>query len=94
MKDFKDLQFKITRDTDRGLHHYACGRQNMQLNTYDWLYDVPGNDEDPDHEEEQYKTPRKNYYHTVNKINQHTGDLYAHRLTGEAAAEESQPQVG
>ena len=48
MKDFKDMQFKITRDTDRGLHHYACGRQNMQLNTYDWLYDVPGNDEDTD----------------------------------------------
>ena len=54
MKDFKDMQFKITRDTDRGLHHYACGRQNMQLNTYDWLYDVPGNDEDSDLVEVQF----------------------------------------
>ena len=71
MKDFKDMQFKITRDTDRGLHHYACGRQNMQLNTYDWLYDVPGNDEDTDLVEVQFKNTRKGYYHNVNHIDLH-----------------------
>ena len=77
MKDFKDMQFKITRDTDRGLHHYACGRQNMQLNTYDWLYDVPGNDEDTDLVEVQFKNTRKGYYHNVNNIDLHKGDIVA-----------------
>ena len=77
MKDFKDMQFKITRDTDRGLHHYACGRQNMQLNTYDWLYDVPGNDEDNDLVEVQFKNTRKGYYHNVNHIDLHKGDIVA-----------------
>ena len=77
MKDFKDMQFKITRDTNRGLHHYACGRQNMQLNTYDWLYDVPGNDEDTDLVEVQFKNTRKGYYHNVNHIDLHKGDIVA-----------------
>ncbi len=77
MKDFKDMQFNITRDTDRGLHHYACGRQNMQLNTYDWLYDVPGNDEDTDLVEVQFKNTRKGYYHNVNNIDLHKGDIVA-----------------
>ena len=77
MKDFKDMQFKITRDTDRGLHHYACGRQNMQLNTYDWLYDVPGNDEDTDLVEVQFKNTRKGYYRNVNHIDLHKGDIVA-----------------
>ena len=77
MKDFKDMQFKITRDTDRGLHHYACGRQNMQLNTYDWLYDVLGNDEDTDLVEVQFKNTRKGYYHNVNHIDLHKGDIVA-----------------
>ena len=77
MKDFKDMQFKITLDTDRGLHHYACGRQNMQLNTYDWLYDVPGNDEDTDLVEVQFKNTRKGYYHNVNNIDLHKGDIVA-----------------
>ena len=77
MKDFKDMQFKITRDTDRGLHHYACGRQNMQLNTYDWLYDVTGNDEDTDLVEVQFKNTRKGYYHNVNHIDLHKGDIVA-----------------
>ncbi|WP_278690697.1 regulatory iron-sulfur-containing complex subunit RicT [Leyella stercorea] len=71
------MQFKITRDTDRGLHHYACGRQNMQLNTYDWLYDVPGNDEDTDLVEVQFKNTRKGYYHNVNNIDLHKGDIVA-----------------
>ncbi len=77
MKDFKDMQFKITRDTDRGLHHYACGRQNIQLNTYDWLYDVPGNDEDTDLVEVQFKNTRKGCYHNVNHIDLHKGDIVA-----------------
>ena len=77
MKDFKDMQFKISRGCDRGLCHNGCGRQNMQLNTYDWLYDVPGNEEDTDLVEVQFKNTRKGYYHNVNHLDLRKGDIVA-----------------
>ena len=77
MKDFKDMKFKISRDTDRGLCHCACGRQDKQHNTYDWLYDVPGNEEDTDLVEVQFKNTRKGYYHNVNNIDLKKGDIVA-----------------
>lgn len=75
MKDFKDMKFKISRDTDRGLCHCACGRQDKQHNTYDWLHDVPGNEEDTDLVEVQFKNTRKGYYHNVNNIELKKGDI-------------------
>ncbi|MEE0669093.1 PSP1 domain-containing protein [Prevotella sp.] len=77
MKDFKDMQFKISRGCDRGLNHNGCGRQNMQLNTYDWLYDVPSNEEDTDLVEVQFKNTRKGYYHNVNHLDLRKGDIVA-----------------
>ncbi len=77
MKDFKDMQFKISRGCDRGLCHCACGRQDRQLNTYDWLYDVPGNTDDTDLVEVQFKNTRKGYYHNVNKLDLKKGDIVA-----------------
>ena len=77
MKDFKDMQFKISRGCDRGLNHNGCGRQNMQLNTYDWLYDVTGNEEDTDLVEVQFKNTRKGYYHNVNHLDLRKGDIVA-----------------
>ena len=77
MKDFKDMKFKISRDTDRGLCHCACGRQDKQHNTYDWLHDVPGNEEDTDLVEVQFKNTRKGYYHNVNNIDLKKGDIVA-----------------
>ena len=77
MKDFKDMKFKISRGCDRGLCHCACGRQNKQLNTYDWLHDVPGNEEDTDLVEVQFKNTRKGYYHNVNNIDLKKGDIVA-----------------
>ena len=77
MKDFKDMKFKISRDTDRGLCHCACGRQDKQHNTYDWLHDVPGNEEDTDLVEVQFKNTRKGYYHNVNKLELKKGDIVA-----------------
>lgn len=77
MKDFKDMQLKISRGCDRGLNHNGCGRQNMQLNTYDWLYDVPGNEEDTDLVEVQFKNTRKGYYHNVNHLDLRKGDIVA-----------------
>ena len=77
MKEFKDMQFHISRDTDRGLCHCACGRQDRQLNPYDWLYDVPGNEEDTDLVEVQFKNTRKGYYHNVNHLDLQKGDTVA-----------------
>ena len=33
----------------------SCGRQDKQLNTYDWLADIPGNGEESDLVEVQFK---------------------------------------
>ena len=71
------MQFKISRGCDRGLCHGGCGRQNMQLNTYDWLHDVPGNEEDTDLVEVQFKNTRKGYYHNVNNLDLQKGDIVA-----------------
>ena len=62
---------------DRGLCHQAVGRQDRQLNTYDWLADVPGNMETTDLVEVQFKHTRKGYYHNVNNLELKKGDVVA-----------------
>ena len=49
----------IMTGCDRGLCKHAVGRQDRQLNTYDWLADVPGNTETTDLVEVQFKHTRK-----------------------------------
>ena len=61
----------------RGLCAKGCGRQNKQLNTYDYLADIPGNAEATDLVEVQFKNTRKGYYHNVNNIDLHKGDIVA-----------------
>ena len=41
----------------------GCGRMDAPLNTFDWLADVPGNEEYTDIVEVQFKNTRKGYYH-------------------------------
>ena len=53
------------------------GRQDKQLNTYDWLADVPGNAERTDLVEVQFKNTRKGYYHNVNNLDLKKGDIVA-----------------
>lgn len=65
------------RGCDRGLSCKGCGRQNKQLNTYDWLADVPGNAESTDLVEVQFKNTRKGYYHNVNNLDLQKGDTVA-----------------
>ena len=36
----------------------GCGKQDKQLNTYDWLADIPGNEEEVDLVEVQFKNTR------------------------------------
>lgn len=55
----------------------ACGRQNRQLNTYDWLADVPQNDEDQDMVEVQFKNTRKGFFRNSNKLKLEKGDIVA-----------------
>ena len=75
--DFKNMKFKIWNGCDRGLCKQACGRQDRQLNTYDWLSDIPGNTDSSDLVEVQFKNTRKGYYHNVNKLDLKKGDIVA-----------------
>ena len=82
----KQRTFEIRTGCDRGLCRAAVGRQDRQLNTYDWLADVPGNHdftEDnslagaSDLVEVQFKNTRKGYYHNVNHLPLKKGDIVA-----------------
>lgn len=71
------MKFRMWNGCDRGLCCKAVGRQDKQLNTYDWLYDVPGNTDRTDLVEVQFKNTRKGYYHNVNNIDLKKGDIVA-----------------
>ncbi len=75
--DYKNLKYKICNGCDRGLCKRGCGRQDRQLNTYDWLADVPGNAQSTDLVEVQFKNTRKGYYHNVNGLDLKKGDIVA-----------------
>ena len=55
----------------------GCSRQDKKLNTYDWLADIPGNAEESDMVEVQFKNTRKGYYRNSNKIKLEKGDIVA-----------------
>lgn len=59
----------------------SCGRQDRQLNTYDWLADIPGNDNESDLVEVQFKNTRKGYYRNSNRIPLEKGDIVAVEAT-------------
>ena len=75
MEKTKEIPVRV--GCDRGLCHQAVGRQDRQLNTYDWLADVPGNVESTDLVEVQFKHTRKGYYHNVNHLDLKKGDVVA-----------------
>ena len=75
--DYKNMKFRMWNGCDRGLCCKAVGRQDKQLNTYDWLADVPGNAESTDLVEVQFKNTRKGYYHNVNNLDLRKGDIVA-----------------
>ena len=73
----KQKTYEIRTGCDRGLCSAAIGRQDRQLNTYDWLGDVPGNAASTDLVEVQFKHTRKGYYHNVNGLPLKKGDVVA-----------------
>ena len=75
--DIKNMKYELWHGTDRGLCGRGCGRQDHQLNTYDWLADVPGNNATTDLVEVQFKNTRKGYYHNVNNLDLKKGDIVA-----------------
>ena len=71
-----DQDFKMN-GCCRGLCAKGCGRQDRQLNTYDYLADVPGNSEATDLVEVQFKNTRKGYYRNTNQLPLEKGDIVA-----------------
>lgn len=55
----------------------GCGRTMGQLHSFDYLAGVPGNAEDTDLVEVQFKNTRKSYYLNANKIPLEKGDVVA-----------------
>jgi cell fate regulator YaaT (PSP1 superfamily) len=47
------------------------------LNTYDWLADIPGNADEQDMVEVQFKNTRKGFYKNSNKLKLQKGDIVA-----------------
>ncbi|MDR0895608.1 MAG: hypothetical protein LBN06_09980 [Prevotellaceae bacterium] len=59
----------------------SCSRQDKQLNTYDWLADIPGNNDESDLVEVQFKNTRKGYYVNSNHLPLEKGDIVAVEAT-------------
>ena len=71
-----NTEFKVGGSL-RGFCAKGCGRSDKQLNTYDYLAGVPGNEEQADLVEVQFKHTRKGYYRNDNRIPLQKGDMVA-----------------
>ena len=71
-----DNKFKL-KNGSGNLCCKGCGRQDKQLNVYDWLADIPGAAEEQDMVEVQFKNTRKGYYRNCNKLKIEKGDIVA-----------------
>lgn len=60
-----------------GLCCKGCGRQNNKLNTYDWLAGIPGNSDEQEIVEVQFKNTRKGYFKNSNRLKLEKGDVVA-----------------
>ena len=59
----------------------GCGKLDAPLNTFDWLADVPGNEDYTDIVEVQFKNTHKGYYRNSNNIPLKKGDIVAVEAT-------------
>ena len=74
------MEFKLNNGSG-GLCCKSCGRQDKQLNTYDWLADIPGNADESELVEVQFKNTRKGYFRNSNKIPLEKGDIVSVEAT-------------
>ncbi len=72
----EDLIYNTNR-VCKGLCTKGIGRQDRQLNTYDWLADIPGNDLESQYVEVQFKNTRKGYFRNSNGLQLQKGDIVA-----------------
>lgn len=75
--EYKKQKYHLVTSCDRGLCCRGCGRQDHQLNVYDWLADITKDPEKTDLVEVQFKNTRKGYYHNVNGLDLKKGDIVA-----------------
>lgn len=61
----------------RGFAAKGCGRSDHQLNSYDYLADIPGNNKVTDFVEVQFKNTRKGFYRNDNHLDLQKGDIVA-----------------
>lgn len=71
-----DNEFKL-KNGSGCLTCNGCGRQDNKLNTYDWMADIPGNADESDMVEVQFKNTRKGYYKNSNRLPIVKGDIVA-----------------
>ena len=74
------MEYKLHNGSG-GLCCKSCGRQDRQLNTFDWLADIPGNANESEYVEVQFKNTRKGYFRNSNKIELEKGDIVAVEAT-------------
>lgn len=74
------MDFKLHNGSGN-LCYKGCSRQDKKLNTYDWLADIPGNADESDLVEVQFKNTRKGYYRNSNKLKLEKGDIVAVEAT-------------
>lgn len=70
------MEYKLHNGSG-GLCCKGCSRQDKKLNTYDWLADIPGNAEESELVEVQFKNTRKGYFRNSNKLKLEKGDVVA-----------------
>lgn len=74
---FEHLQYAWGDAALRGIAAAGCGRSDRQLNTFDYLADVPGNLDTTDFVEVQFKNTRKGFYRNDNHLPLEKGDIVA-----------------
>lgn len=74
---FENLQYAWGDAALRGIAAAGCGRSDRQLNTFDYMADVPGNIEATDFVEVQFKNTRKGFYRNDNHLPLEKGDTVA-----------------
>ncbi len=73
-------EFKLKNGGDT-LCCKGCSKHDKQLNTYDWLANLPEQEGSQDLVEVQFKNTRKGYYRNSNKIPLEKGDIVALEAT-------------
>lgn len=71
-----DYKYKLHNGSE-SLSCKGCCRHKNKLNTYDWLADIPGNSEETEMVEVQFKNTRKGFFKNSNKLPLEKGDVVA-----------------